>query len=312
MLWQSGHNFSDAQETPHRAARCSTDGLDKLADQERGWTRGPVRHDVREPSSSSFMKLKSFKSGDRVEKAPGTYREVWERKPALREVYGDIYRRMAAATVPGPTLEIGGGSGNFKDFAPNVISSDILWAPQLDLICDAQRLPFTDASFANIVMVDVLHHVGSPLCFFQEAQRTLQPGGRLIFCEPAITPLSGLFYRMFHDEPVDMAADPLAAVSISVDKDPYEANQAIPTLLLGLYRAALARAVPGLKLHSVDRLSFLAWPLSGGFQPWSLLPTAVARPLLKIEWLSHGLFGRLAAFRLIAVYRKVPAAASQP
>jgi SAM-dependent methyltransferase len=239
-----------------------------------------------------------------VEKAPVTYREVWERKPALREVYGDIYRRMAAMTVPGPTLEIGGGSGNFKDFAPNVVSSDILTAPWLDLVCDAQRLPFTGDSFSNIVMVDVIHHVESPLRFLQEAARVLKPGGRLIFCEPGITPLSGLFYKMFHDEPVDMSVDPLAATSISADKDPYDSNQAIPTLLVGRYREATARAVPQLTLERVDRFSFVAWPLSGGFQPWCLLPHAMARPLLEVEWAARHIVGRLAAFRLIAVYRK--------
>jgi SAM-dependent methyltransferase len=239
-----------------------------------------------------------------VEKAPVAYREIWDRKPALREVYGDIYRRMRAATVPGPTLEIGGGSGNFKEFAPDTISSDILPAPWLDLVCDAQRLPFAADSLANIVMVDVLHHVESPLRFLQEAQRVLRPRGRLIFCEPAITPLSGLFYRALHEEPVDMTADPLALGDISIDKNPYESNQAIPTLLLGRFRIALARALPGLAVERVEHFSFLAYPMSGGFQPWCLLPAKLARPLLNLEWMSRGLFGRLAGFRLLAVLCK--------
>ena len=146
-----------------------------------------------------------------MEKAPASYREIWDRKPVLRAVYGDIYRRMLAHVVPGPILEVGGGSGNFKLFAPAAISSDILPAPWLDLVCDAQQLPFADASFGNIVMVDVLHHIASPLKFLIEAARVLRADGRVILCEPAITPLSGPFYRRFHDEPADMSADPLAA-----------------------------------------------------------------------------------------------------
>jgi SAM-dependent methyltransferase len=239
-----------------------------------------------------------------VEQTPAAYRAVWSRKPVLREIYGDIYRRLLDASVPGPMLEIGGGSGNFKDFAPNAISSDIMPAPWLDLVCDAQRLPFADESFANIVMVDVLHHIESPLRFLQEIERALQPNGRLIFCEPAITPLSGIFYRLFHDEPVDMSVDPLAAVTIRPDKDPWDSNQAIPTLLVGRFRDALARAVPGLKLETIERFSFAAYPLSGGFQTWCALPNALARPLLQLEWLSRHVFGRLAAFRLLAVYSK--------
>jgi hypothetical protein len=37
----------------------------------------------------------------------------WRRKPALREIYTDLHRRMSALCVPGLTLEIGGGSGTF-------------------------------------------------------------------------------------------------------------------------------------------------------------------------------------------------------
>lgn len=235
---------------------------------------------------------------------PVAFRKVWERKPALREVYADIYRRMIERTRPGRILEIGGGSGNFKLYAPDTIATDILPAPWLDAVCDAQRLPFADNSFANIVMVDVLHHVENPLHFLTEARRVLAANGRLIVCEPAITPVSSLFYRLFHPEPVDMAADPLAAGAISADKDPYDSNQAIPTLLVGRFRAAVAQAVPGLTLVNVERFSFLAYPLSGGFRPWSLLPRAFTRPLLAAEWGVRKWLGRLAAFRLLAVYEK--------
>jgi SAM-dependent methyltransferase len=235
---------------------------------------------------------------------PVAYRTVWERKPALRSVYADLYKRILALTVAGPILEVGGGSGNFKAFAPAAISTDILPAPWLDAVCDAQRLPFKEGTFANLVMVDVLHHVENPVRALREAGRVLRAGGRLVACEPAITPLSGVFYRRFHPEPVDMSADPLRDGKISAARDPYESNQAIPTLLVGRYREALARHVPELELVSVDRFSFVAYPLSGGFRPWSLLPGALAAPLLSIEWSIRHVLGSLAAFRLLAVYRR--------
>jgi hypothetical protein len=63
-----------------------------------------------------------------------------------------------------------------------------------------------------------------------------------------------------------MSADPLKGGSITQDKDPWDSNQALPTLLTGRYRVATKAAVPELTLRSLDRFSFLGYPLSGGFQ----------------------------------------------
>ena len=214
---------------------------------------------------------------------PTEYRSVWDRKPVLRVVYSDIYRHIINATMPGPILEIGGGSGNFKQFAPATISTDITPAPWLDAVCDAQQLPFPAGTFANVVMVDVLHHIEYPARAMNEFARVLRKGGRLIFCEPAITPLSGVFYRLFHEEPVDMSANPLKEGAITQDKDPWDSNQALPTLLTGRYSAQTQKAVPELTLRSLQRFSFLGYPLSGGFKRWSLLPEAIGDVPVDVE-----------------------------
>src|SRR4051794_40272674 len=149
-----------------------------------------------------------------------SYRSVWDRKPVLRVVYDDLFRRIAEASVPGLMLEIGGGSGNLKERLPHVIASDVQLAPWLDLVADAQKLPFSDGALSNVVMVDVLHHIEYPLVFFREAERALRPGGRIVMVEPAITPGSTLFYRLLHEEPVDMSADPLAVDEPRPDRSP--------------------------------------------------------------------------------------------
>src|SRR5512134_2847437 len=116
------------------------------------------------------------------------------------------------ACRPGLMLEIGGGSGNLKEFMPRVVTTDILQAPWLDAVADAEALPFRDKTFDDIVMVDVLHHLEAPGLFFREAQRVLRPRGRLVLVEPAITPLSWVAYRFCHQEPVIMGQDPLADI----------------------------------------------------------------------------------------------------
>lgn len=237
---------------------------------------------------------------------PADYRAIWEAKPVLRAVYRAWYERMAALCKPGRTLEIGGGSGNLKAFAPDVVSTDILFADWLDAMCDAQRLPFADARIDNVVMMDVLHHLERPVRFLEEAARVLRGGGRVVMLEPGITPVSGLFYRFCHPEPVDMSADPMAEGPIDPARDPYDANQAIPTLLFGSgrRRAAFERRFPDLRVATVERLALVAYPLSGGFRPWSLVPAALVGPILALDGALAPLLGRLCGFRLLIVLEK--------
>src|SRR5262245_4151065 len=105
------------------------------------------------------------------------YRTVWDRKPVLRLVYEDFYDRIVAACASGMTIEIGGGIGNLKQRLNNVVATDIQFGSWLDCVADAQYLPFATGIAANIVMVDVLHHIEFPTVFFREAERVLRRGG---------------------------------------------------------------------------------------------------------------------------------------
>ncbi len=139
------------------------------------------------------------------------YRSAWQHKPVLQLIYDDFSERIAAACVPGLTVEIGGGIGNLKQRLSNVVATDVQFAPWLDCVADAQRLPFADGIASNIVMVDVLHHIEYPPKFFRDAARVLRPGGRIVMVEPARSRWAArLFYRVLHHEPVRTSADPLA------------------------------------------------------------------------------------------------------
>jgi SAM-dependent methyltransferase len=233
------------------------------------------------------------------------HREIWKSKPVLRRIYRSYYRKMAAWARPGKTLEIGGGTGNLKEFLPDIVATDIQYADWLDTVADAQRLPFRDGSFQNVVMFDVLHHLERPRLFLAEAARVLEPGGRVIVMEPGITPLSRLVYGLFHQEPVDMSAHPLVDGAITLGRDPYEANQAIPTLLLRRDRRRLELDFPMLRVDVVQWSSLFAYPLSGGFKQWTLIPEFLVDPVLKVEdWLMP-LLGPVMAFRLLGVLERI-------
>lgn len=206
--------------------------------------------------------------------------------------------------MPGTTLELGCGCGNFKEFLPSCFAFDIQQAPWLDVVADAHELPCADKSVRNIVLIDVFHHLADPRRFLAEVERVLAPGGRLVMVEPAITPLSWFFYRFFHAERVDLSVDPLA-VDDETKKDPYDANQAVPTLLFDTRTDLLREEVPRLKILRKSFLSLLAYPLSGGFRRWGLVPKAVAPSLLRLEERLLPVLGKWMAFRMFVVVERV-------
>jgi SAM-dependent methyltransferase len=236
---------------------------------------------------------------------PAQFRAVWSAKPSLRAVYRDYYRRMEGWCRPGVIVELGAGSGNLKETMPAVLATDIVAAPWLDAVVDGHALPFADRSVDSIVGLDVLHHVQYPVRVFVEAERVLRPGGRLVLVEPGITPVSSLVLRLGHPEPVDMRVDPLAEGDPDPEKHPMDSNQALPTLLAGRHRSRVADRVPHLRLVVRQYLSLFAYPLSGGFRPWSLMPSRLVGPVLRAEARLTPAVGRLLGFRLMLVYERV-------
>ena len=55
------------------------------------------------------------------------HRQIWNKKKILRVIYVEWYQKIISDLKQrdGITVELGSGSGNFKEFKPDVISSDI-------------------------------------------------------------------------------------------------------------------------------------------------------------------------------------------
>jgi SAM-dependent methyltransferase len=153
-------------------------------------------------------------------------------------------------------------------------------------------------------MFDVLHHIKFPRTFFAEAQRVLIPGGKIVMSEPAITPMSWFFYRFIHSEPLNLSTDPLVEGKSNHDEDPYAANQAVPTLLVTRHARHLNLLFPKLRVCHVCWLSLFAYPLTGGFKTWSLIPFSLVGPILRLEDAVAGRVGRLLGFRILITIEK--------
>jgi len=254
------------------------------------------------PSQDAIGKDPKYGTGSSSTDLLGERRDVWKSKEILRRLYTRWYGRIGQWCSTGRTLELGGGSGHLKEFFPKAVSTDVVYEPWLDAVVDAQTLPFKDECFGNIVLFDVLHHLSCPVAFFQEAQRVLEIGGRIILMEPCVSALSYPVYRFLHHEGLCMEENPLAMTG-TTGKDPFKGNQALPGLLFGRFRNEFVERFQRLKIIQERKLDFFVYPLSGGFHRPSLCPDSLFSVLMGLEHLLEPL-SRFLAFRLFVVLEK--------
>ena len=112
-----------------------------------------------------------------------------------------------------------------------------------------------------------------------------------------------------------MRVDPFRSAPAKSSCDPFDANQAIPTLLCSpANRSRLNVAVPELRVIQVDWLSPFVYPLSGGFKSWCLIPSQLAMALVRFEDGLPVQVRKFFGFRLFATLQKVanPSSSTPP
>lgn len=213
---------------------------------------------------------------------------AWRRKPGLRAVYHHWFARIVAELAERqPVVEIGSGCGNFKQFYPAAIATDVIQSgPWIDQVIDARKLPFADNSIGNFVMIDCLHHLPRPIGVLRSAVKALQPGGRIVLLEPAITPWSRLVWRFCHHEPVELGVDFFAQADAPEPENEgfTYANMATAHLLFARGRRRLEQLLPEGRVRKVQWSDALLYPATGGFSYLSLLPSKMIAALHPWEY----------------------------
>lgn len=229
------------------------------------------------------------------------HERAWNERPLLRHIYGDWFKLLASrrSDVPGATIELGSGIGQLRAAIPDLVTTDVEPTPWADRVVDAEALPYGDGELANIVMLDVYHHLPRPAVFLDEARRALASGGRVVMLEPYCSSLSSLAYRLHHER-LELDADGFAE---SDSTDPLDANLAQTTLAFYRQRGEYERRWAELPIVEEELLSFLVYPLSGGFTRRALLPSALYRPLSAVERALSPLLP-LVAFRCLLVLER--------
>ncbi len=211
----------------------------------------------------------------------------WHRKPVLRETYEGFYRSIIASLskTEGKTLELGSGIGNLKTYFPDAITSDLFDHPWIDRVENAYQLNFSDSSLANIVMIDVFHHLEFPGAALNECLRVLKPGGRLVIFEPALSLVGLIVYGLFHHEPLGLGKKikwyPPAGFSPNHCQY-YAAQGNCSKLLKRQYRDFWEQ---DWNFISCRRSGELAYLLTGGYSKPQLLPSPVLSWIRKRQWI---------------------------
>ena len=228
------------------------------------------------------------------------HRDIILKKPFLKRLYNDWYLIFIIKSKEiknGKYLEIGSGGGFLKDVFPEVITSDILILPNVDLIFTAEEIPFKEDELASIVMLNVFHHIPKPHLFLKEAQRTLIKGGKIIMTEPANSALARFIYKRFHHEPFDekgqreiKAGNPLS-----------NSNQALPYIYFERDLDLFKKDFPSLKINSINYHSPFSYIISGGVSRSAMLPFFMYNFVKGIEWLFSPFFKQIGLFCTIEI-----------
>ena len=228
-------------------------------------------------------------------------REVVLSKPFLKAVYEEWYGLIVERLpdLNGPVLELGAGGGFLGSHVPGLVTSDVFPIPGVERVIDARDLPFDDKSLKAIVMTNVLHHIPDVEQFFTEAQRTLQPGGKIVMIEPWNTPWSRYVHEKWHNEPFR----PESETWSFPESGPLSgANAALPWIVFERDRKQFESEWGQLRVTESTPFMALRYLASGGVSMRSLQPGWSYGAWKRLEKLL-GVEQRMAVFALLVVDR---------
>lgn len=111
-------------------------------------------------------------------------RNDYRTKESVR-AQGAIFENLNPDAV---CLSVGGGPGRSD---PRLTNLNIDAFPNVDVVGDAHRLPYADASVDAIFCEAVIEHLHSPAIAVAEMHRVLRKGARIFACTPFLQPYHG-------------------------------------------------------------------------------------------------------------------------
>lgn len=236
------------------------------------------------------------------------HRTIIDRKPMIRDVFTEIHRLMLDLErryldADGLRIEIGAGVWPIRESDPGVMATDIVAAPHLDRVLDAQAMDLPDASVRSVFGQHCFHHLPDPAAFLAELVRVCPVGGGCILVEPYWSPAAGVIFRnLFSTEGYDKLAEGWKTASGSAMSG---ANQALSYIVFERDRALFERSFPQLEVvHQAPIGNYVRYLLSGGLNFRQLAPDLLSRPMAGIEAMLSPLARVLALHHVLVLRRR--------
>ena len=238
------------------------------------------------------------------------HRKMLEKKRMLREVFTEFHHSFIKLeekflTGEGAKVELGAGVSPMRDSYPEVLATDIVGAPHLDKVVNAEAMDFSDQSVKVIYGQNCFHHFPHPDRFFNELDRVLVPGGGAILLEPYYGPFASFLYkRLFRTEGFDKT---FPSWETPVTGSMNGANQALSFIVFVRDRALYEKKYPCLKIvHKGTVGNYLKYLLSGGLNFRQVVPDRLTWVVGFFEKLISP-FNGLIALHHIIVIKKIAA-----
>ena len=164
-------------------------------------------------------------------------------------------------------IEVGAGTGVSKEFinSGNFKITDYAKNHWLDLkMIDALDTKIDSDSLDYVVSSNMIHHVPYPILFFEEMNRILKPGGKLLIQEINCSTTMRFLLRLMRHEGYDFTINVYDRELICTDpQDLWSANCAIPNLLFDNIEN-FKKNIPNFKVTYIGFTEFFLFINSGG------------------------------------------------
>ncbi len=227
-----------------------------------------------------------------------------QQKKYLKRIYRDWYIliRENIGNFNSAVIELGSGAGFIEEFIPHVVKTDLLLHPFIHLAVDGMQLPFSNARLDALVLLDVFHHLQNVKEFLDEADRTLNIGGRIVMIEPWVSNWSKIAFSIVNHELMDMDAKSWQFKSTGPLSG---SNQALPWIVFTRDREKFFSDYPHFRIIKIQTMMPFRYILSGGLSTWISVPECFYPITKRIETLFSKHMDNWGMFALIVLEKKI-------